>query len=206
MLDAIQEQLAPIYDVIDSTWDGNIYMTESGRKYERVSESQTSLPQYPYDKSKLISVLKISDYITAAAASCFIFCTNLTAIDMASSNIKSIGQKAFSRTGLLSCVLPPGVQSIGKEIFSYCPSLKYVRASDSMTPSGLFGGSNAYRRCTSLELIDGRHNPSILAEQCKEAVLRNPGAFLEVNKTFIIGCYDSDLSCKVTSSGIEFLE
>ena len=99
-------------------------------------------------------------------------CTNLTAVNFApNSQLKIIGDGAFTASGLTSITIPSGVTSIGDFVFSDCTSLSAITIPNSVTSIGsyTFGGSSltsitipnsvisigagAFQDCTSLSAI-----------------------------------------------------
>ena len=79
---------------------------------------------------------------------CFGNCTSLSKFDL--SSVESIGESAFSESGLKEINLPHNIQKVRKEAFYSCKSLKAVRwnAQTQSIPMDCF------RRCSSLSEFD----------------------------------------------------
>ena len=79
---------------------------------------------------------------------CFGNCTSLSKFDL--SSVESIGESAFSESGLKEINLPHNIQKVRKEAFYSCKSLKAVRwnAQTKSIPMDCF------RRCSSLSEFD----------------------------------------------------
>ena len=81
-------------------------------------------------------------------AFCFYKCTSLSKFDF--SSVESIGESAFSESGLKEINLPHNIQKVRNEAFYSCKSLKAVRwnAQTKSIPMDCF------RRCSSLSEFD----------------------------------------------------
>jgi hypothetical protein len=77
----------------------------------------------------------------------FMNCTALKSVTL--SNVTSIGNNAFSRTGLTTLTIPDSVTTIEQLAFYGCPDLTTVTIGNSVTTIG----NNAFANCTSLTTV-----------------------------------------------------
>ncbi|MDD6981619.1 MAG: leucine-rich repeat protein [Clostridia bacterium] len=92
------------------------------------------------------TVLAIGDYA-------FYYCSSLTSIELPAGTAEapySIGQYAFSRTGLTSVTIPTGIGSLGKYAFFYNDKLTSVTFAAGAAPTL---EANAFASCLTLESI-----------------------------------------------------
>lgn len=108
--------------------------------------SSTNSPWESYEDS--IKKVVINNGVTSIGSYAFNFCENLTNVTIPDS-VKTIGEDAFYRTGLVSVTIPNGVTSIEVSAFSYCESLTSVTIPDSVTSIS----NNAFYSCTNLTQI-----------------------------------------------------
>lgn len=88
--------------------------------------------------------------VTSFGVQAFSYCSNLSSVDLSSSSLTSIGDDAFSNSGLTSVKLPSGLTSIGNTTFENCTSLTSVDL-----PAGLDSiGNVAFRGCSALTSVD----------------------------------------------------
>lgn len=83
-----------------------------------------------------ISYIGIPDSVTEIGSGAFLYCENLTEVDMPT-NITSIAEGTFSQcSGLTDITIPDGVEVIGEHAFADCVSLTGIDIPDSVTEIG----------------------------------------------------------------------
>ena len=87
--------------------------------------------------------------VTKIGNSAFNWCGSLTSVTIPST-VTSIGNGAFSYSGLISISIPNSVISIGDGAFSGCSQLKSVEIPENVISIG----SNAFKECNSLSSIE----------------------------------------------------
>lgn len=97
--------------------------------------------------------------VTALPEGLFRYCTNFTSFTIPST-VTSIGQYAFSESGITSITVPDSVQTIGRHAFIRCESLETVTLGDGLTSieAYTFGGCTSLKTLTvgeSVTTIDG---------------------------------------------------
>lgn len=124
----------------------------------------------PWPRGDVKSVV-FQDGVTSVGKYAFFRCPSLSNVSLVDS-IESIGDYAFSKSGLTDIVIPQNVENIGISAFSYCTSLKSVKTCGDLWAVGFncfsdcttlvdvtFGGyvrsvgDNLFARCTSLRSI-----------------------------------------------------
>lgn len=101
-----------------------------------------------YDCANL-ETIKIPSSITEIGTEAFRNCSALKSITIPA-KVKTVGTYVFNNSGLESVVLQDGMVEIPDYIFSWCKNLKNVSMPDTVKTIG----EEAFRSCTSLELID----------------------------------------------------
>ena len=133
----------------DLTWtldsEGLLAITGTGKMTDY--HESDSVPWYS-NRSNIKSLV-IGHNVTTIGNLAFDSCDNLTSVNIPSS-ISSIGDSAFSGSGLISVNIPDGVSSIGKEAFSCCHNLTSVTIPNSVTDLG----SGAFSWCSSLTSVN----------------------------------------------------
>ena len=100
-----------------------------------------------YGCSRLTSLI-IPDGVTYIDDVTFGDCSSLTSVTIPD-GVTSIGEHAFSRSGITSINIPAGVRSIGFDAFGQCKNLASVTISENDTIIGDY----AFRYCTSLTSV-----------------------------------------------------
>lgn len=78
----------------------------------------------------------------------FLNCSNLSEIYLPAT-LKSIGQNAFTGTGIVNLVIPEGVESLGTEAFSKCSKLLSLRVPATVTSMG----NSVFSNCKKLKTV-----------------------------------------------------
>ncbi|MBR3402306.1 MAG: leucine-rich repeat protein, partial [Parasporobacterium sp.] len=112
-----------------------------------IEEGVTNIPDYAFS-NYLVEQIILPDSLVNIGAYAISFDTYLTFIDL-SNGIKSIGQFAFTFTGLETLRFGTNVESIGTEAFWHCSSLDNVYLPDSL----LEIDRSAFGSCSSLKSI-----------------------------------------------------
>lgn len=131
------------------------------------NKDTTVLVQYPIGKTA--TSYTIPDSVTGIGMGAFYGCTSLTEINI-SSFVESIGDFAFSNTGITSINIPDNVTNMGNYTFNSCKSLTSIgigsgvtsigynifegckKLTDIIIPSGVTSvGNFAFRNCSALK-------------------------------------------------------
>ena len=131
------------------------------------NKDTTVLVQYPIGNTATSYV--IPDSVTKIGMGAFYGCTSLTEINI-SSFVESIGDFAFSNTGITSINIPDNVTNMGNYTFNSCKSLTSIsigsgvtsigynifdgckKLTDIIIPSGVTSvGNFAFRNCSALK-------------------------------------------------------
>lgn len=115
----------------DLTWKlgdkGTLTISGTGEMYNY------SMADAPWKEQKdLISALVVENGATSIGSSTFDGYTSLKSIKLAST-VKSIGNNAFSNTGITSLDLPEGMESIGIGAFYNCEKMTELKLPESLT-------------------------------------------------------------------------
>lgn len=166
----------------DLTWKlgdkGTLTISGTGEMYNY------SMADAPWKEQKdLISALVVENGATSIGSSTFDGYTSLKSIKLAST-VKSIGNNAFSNTGITSLNLPEGLESIGIGAFYNCEKMTELKLPESLTtlnngafafckgltavtlPSKItFIGALAFEECTGLTSITIPENVTEIRNQ-----------------------------------------
>jgi uncharacterized repeat protein (TIGR02543 family) len=117
-----------------------------------IPASVTSIGDYAFQKCTALQTVSFATDSALKTIGKYAFwqCIALNAITIPA-GVTSIGENAFSQSGLTSITIPKGVTSIGYAAFNYCTALQTVSfASDSKLESI---GDYAFSDCTALNAI-----------------------------------------------------
>lgn len=166
----------------DLTWKlgdkGTLTISGTGEMYNY------SMADAPWKEQKdLISALVVENGATSIGSSTFDGYTSLKSIKLAST-VKSIGNNAFSNTGITSLDLPEGMESIGIGAFYNCEKITELKLPESLTTlnNGAFAfckgltavtlpnkitfiGALAFEECTGLTSITIPENVTEIRNQ-----------------------------------------
>lgn len=166
----------------DLTWKlgdkGTLTISGTGEMYNY------SMADAPWKEQKdLISALVVENGATSIGSSTFDGYTSLKSIKLAST-VKSIGNNAFSNTGITSLDLPEGMESIGLGAFYNCEKMTELKLPESLTTlnNGAFAfckgltavtlpnkitfiGTLAFEECTGLTSITIPENVTEIRNQ-----------------------------------------
>lgn len=166
----------------DLTWKlgdkGTLTISGTGEMYNY------SMADAPWKEQKdLISALVVENGATSIGSSTFDGYTSLKSIKLAST-VKSIGNNAFSNTGITSLDLPEGMESIGIGAFYNCEKMTELKLPESLTTlnNGAFAfckgltavtlpnkitfiGALAFEECTGLTSITIPENVTEIRNQ-----------------------------------------
>lgn len=166
----------------DLTWKlgnkGTLTISGTGEMYNY------SMADAPWKEQKdLISALVVENGATSIGSSTFDGYTSLKSIKLAST-VKSIGNNAFSNTGITSLDLPEGMESIGLGAFYNCEKMTELKLPESLTTlnNGAFAfckgltavtlpnkitfiGALAFEECTGLTSITIPENVTEIRNQ-----------------------------------------
>lgn len=166
----------------DLTWKlgnkGTLTISGTGEMYNY------SMADAPWKEQKdLISALVVENGAASIGSSTFDGYTSLKSIKLAST-VKSIGNNAFSNTGITSLDLPEGMESIGLGAFYNCEKMTELKLPESLTTlnNGAFAfckgltavtlpnkitfiGALAFEECTGLTSITIPENVTEIRNQ-----------------------------------------
>lgn len=95
---------------------------------------------YAFYGCENLTSVELPDSVEVIGKNAFMLCKNLITVDF-STNLTSIGDFAFSQSGIVSIEMPIALSSLGQSCFSSCTSLETVDLSNTniiKTPSKLF--------------------------------------------------------------------
>ena len=110
------------------------------------NKDTTVLVQYPIGKTA--TSYTIPDSVTGIGMGAFYGCTSLTEINI-SSFVESIGDFAFSNTGITSINIPDNVTNMGNYTFNSCKSLASISIGSGVTSIGY----NTFDGCKKLTSV-----------------------------------------------------
>ena len=139
--------------------DGKGYIVDGDRtcsdEYIIIPEFYQGLPVIGIDFAafwfnSLIKSVYIPASVTYIGVNAFSYCENLETVIFADgSKLQSIGESAFSKSGLVTISLPDTVTELGRSAFEYCESLTSIRIPGGVTQIFDF----TFARCHSLTRI-----------------------------------------------------
>lgn len=103
----------------------------------------------PVRYSETLRVAEIGDKVTALSASFFFVCQKLEKVKLGK-NITSIGQSAFTSSGIKSIEIPDNITTIGESAFSYSASLETVKLPANLTSMS----TKMFQGCKSLKEVN----------------------------------------------------
>ena len=174
-----QESLESLQEInVDSE---NPYMTSiNGVLY---SKNKSMLICYPC--AKLDPEYKIIDGVKSIEANCFLYSANLKKIIIPSS-VKTIGNEAFSNSGIVDLVIPDSVNLIENGAFDNCKNLKTVKVGNGVNRIETFSN------CKNLESIEFGNSVEYICssygENLKTVVL--PKSLKQIGSNTLKNCYN----------------
>lgn len=145
----------------------SVYSSKDGVLY---SKDQRTLLRVP--PGSTAGIFTVDANVTSIGESAFSECINITGVNLPN-GLTTIGEYAFSLSGLTSITLPDTVKNVGIDTFNSCLSLKTVNLGNGFTdiPEGMFGlcgsltsvtfpnnfktiGKSAFTRCDKLVSIE----------------------------------------------------
>ena len=145
-----------IYSSSSSTRGATLKISGSGAMSDYTSSSEVPWSAY----SSVLKTVEIAEGITYIGDYTFDGTSSLTSVTLPDS-VRTIGESAFSNTGIRSIDLPSSLQTVDRYAFYNCKSLtslsfdKYLRTI----------GYTAFAGCTALESVDLGSSTSITLDQ-----------------------------------------
>ena len=182
-----------------------------------IGNGVTSIGDHAFENCDALTSITIPASVTSIGEYAFSGCDNLESVTFAEgSHLTSIGEDAFSDTGLTSITIPASVTSIGVDAFSGCDNLESVTFAEGSHLESI--GESAFSDCTGLGSITIPASVTSIGEDvflnCDLASMaveagntvydsRNGcNAIIEKStNTLIIGCKNSTIPASVTSIG-----
>lgn len=125
----------------------------TGLKSITFAEGTTVIPNGLFKQCDFIDAISLPATLTEIHTAAFEECTNLKDIAFPPS-LKKIEHYAFKKTGLTNLTLTEGIESLGYETFSECPSLTTVTIPASLGDvTGLWTNKSPFIGCTALSNI-----------------------------------------------------
>lgn len=109
-----------------------------------IPESVISIGDCAFMACDSLENIKIPKKVKKIGESAFLSCYSLTSIELPS-GIECIEKMTFENTGLVSIVIPYGVNSIEERAFFFCDNLISVTIPNSVTSIGEFAFANCFR-------------------------------------------------------------
>ncbi len=128
-----------------STSNDEIFKSCSNLKSIIVPEGVTTLPVSAFSGANLLESVILPSTLTSVPYNAFYGCSSLKSIELPDS-VHTIGEFAFSASGLETIVLPESLTTISRQSFSECRSLTDVEFNESLT----FIGQEAFMNSTAL--------------------------------------------------------
>ena len=126
-----------------------INLSAANNKLEKIEIHFQHLPANAFlGFTELNKVITVNEIISIGDYS-FYGCSNLTQMPQ-SSILESIGNYAFSESGIINVNVPQSVQNIGEGAFAYCVSLKQASINAELESLS----SNLFYDCSSLQSVD----------------------------------------------------
>ena len=128
-----------------------------------IGEGITSVGGRAFEECVNLTSVQLPDSLKFISWEGFLGCVNLPSVEFPTTNRLSIGERAFSRTGLTSLVLTDNIIHLGDFAFSGCTDMVSVKLSSGLgeyTRPGLFNG------CSSLTSVDFGTGVRFLGQDC----------------------------------------
>ncbi len=205
---------------------GNFAFCNCAALTEIIIPSVQEIQDHAFDECGNLASVQIKGGIRSIGNSAFAYCNKLAAVTLPDSlgtlmnnafyacsslksvsipNVSSIGQWAFSGSGLTSIVIPDGVEVIRMHAFSECDSLTSVSIPGSVETIG----TAAFFRCyalTDVKIANGlkKIEEGAFADCSKLAEIKLPDSVNSINGSSFMNC--SSLKSFVIPDGVASLE
>ena len=183
-----------------------------------IGNGVTSIGDHAFENCDALTSITIPASVTSIGEYAFSSCNELESVTFAEgSHLTSIGEDAFSDTGLTSITIPASVTSIGVDAFSGCDNLESVTFAEGSHLESI--GESAFEGCNILGSItipasvtsigedvflNCDNLASITVEDGNTVYDSRNGCNAIIEKstnTLIIGCKNSTIPASVTSIG-----
>lgn len=155
-----------------------------------IPDSVRTIGYWAFGNCSLLSSAKLSNSLTELPSGLFNDCEKLSSIDLPKPLV-SIGDMAFSGTGLKTLFLPDTITQLGERVFGSCEKLLEVRLPESLTeiPNGLF------QYCDNLVTFNIPENVTRIDDWafdgCKELKdIIIPSGVTSIGNFAFMNCYD----------------
>lgn len=150
-------------NVGEPLWFENCTALKSASLPSFNNEPRTAIPYRCFYQCTSLENVILQHTITIISSDAFKECSSLKEFDF--SNLTSIGNGAFIRSGFERVELPKGLTTLGANVFESCPNLKIVIARCENLPA--YGGNMTFSDCSKLEsFVIYQQTPPTLGWRC----------------------------------------